>query len=264
MLKISFFNYKSAQKIKTMKINLSYLLFLFFSCGFAQEIEPIQTDRPDQTETPALVPKRMFQLETGFSYQKNTKNSISNLLPSSLWKYGVNDNFELRMITEFVSNQINSEQINGIAPIYVGFKVKLTEENGIVPKTSFIGHISLPNTASTEFKTDFSASEFRFVMQHSLSKRISFSYNLGAEWNGVSPEATFIYTSAIGCSITERLGSYVEIFGFIPQKSKSNHSIDGGITCLVTDNFMLDLSSGFGISKNAPDYYWALGFSFRI
>ena len=31
--------------------------------AFGQEIEPIQTDRPDQTETPYLVPKKMFQVE---------------------------------------------------------------------------------------------------------------------------------------------------------------------------------------------------------
>ena len=40
--------------------------------AFGQEIETIQTDRPDQTETPYLVPKKMFQVENGFSFQKIT------------------------------------------------------------------------------------------------------------------------------------------------------------------------------------------------
>ncbi|MEO5905559.1 MAG: hypothetical protein ABIQ11_02450, partial [Saprospiraceae bacterium] len=30
-------------------------------------ISPIATDRPDQTETPSLVPKGYFQMENGFS-----------------------------------------------------------------------------------------------------------------------------------------------------------------------------------------------------
>lgn len=48
------------------------LVFLFISASiYAQEIEPIQADRPDQTETPAIVPKGMFQVETGFTFQKN-------------------------------------------------------------------------------------------------------------------------------------------------------------------------------------------------
>ena len=242
---------------------LCFLLFASTSI-YSQTIEPIQADRPDQTETPAIVPKGMFQVETGFTFQKNDVLSKSFSLPSTLWKYGVNENFELRLITEFLSEEINNKKFNGFTPVYVGFKVKLTDENGIIPKTSFVGHISLPNAASKEFKTEFFAPEFRFVIQHTLSEKISFSYNLGAEWDGFSAEPTFIYTNAIGYSITEKLGSYIEFFGFIPQKEKSNHSFDGGITYLINPNFMLDLSSGIGISKNAPKNYFAFGFSFRI
>jgi hypothetical protein len=245
--------------------NKILLLFLLFSFSIhSQTIEPIQADRPDQTETPAIVPKGMFQVETGLTFQKNDAVSKSFSLPSTLWKYGVNENFELRLITEFLSEEINNEKIKGFTLVYVGFKVKLVDEKGIIPKTSFIGHISLPNAASKEFKTEFFAPEFRFVMQHTLSEKISFSYNLGAEWDGFSAEPTFIYTNAIGYSITEKLGSYIEIFGFIPQKENSNHSFDGGITYLINPNFMLDLSSGIGISKNAPKNYFAFGFSFRI
>jgi hypothetical protein len=67
-----------------------------------------------------------------------------------------------------------------------------------------------------------------------------------------------------GYSITKKVGSYIELFGFAPQKNKANHNFDGGITYLINDNFMLDLSSGFGITKNAPKNYFAFGFSFRI
>lgn len=247
-----------------MKTKILYLLLITSTSIYSQNIEPIQADRPDQTETPSIVPKGMFQVETGFTFQKNDAFSKSLSLPSTLWKYGVNENFELRLISEFLSEEINEEKITGFTPIYVGFKVKLVDEKGIIPKTSFIGHISLPNMASTEFKTDYFAPEFRFVMQHTLSEKISFSYNLGAEWDGFSAEPTFLYTSATGYTITKKLGSYIELFGFIPQNQKSNHSFDGGITYLINHNFMLDLSSGIGISKNAPKNYFAFGFSFRI
>ena len=74
-----------------------YLLAIlqFSSYGIAQDLEPLQADRPDQTETPSIVPKGMFQAETGFTFQKNDANSKTNTLPSTLWKYGVNENFEL-------------------------------------------------------------------------------------------------------------------------------------------------------------------------
>jgi hypothetical protein len=242
---------------------LLFFVFINFIC-FSQETEPIQADRPDQTETPSLVPKGMFQAEIGFTFQKNNSSSKTYSLPTSLWKYGVNENFELRLITEFVSENINDETISGINPILIGCKIKVSEEKGICPKTSFIGHILIPNAASSDFKSDYYAPEFRFVMQHTLSEKVSFSYNLGAEWDGFSPQPTFIYTIASGYSITDRLGSYIEIFGFAPQKDVANHSFDGGFTYLINNNFMLDLSSGFGLTKNAPEHYVAIGFSFRI
>jgi hypothetical protein len=244
-------------------IALFSILFLSFFC-YSQETEPIQTDRPDQTETPAIVPKGMFQVETGFSFQKNKQNNNTNTLPSTLWKYGVNENFELRLITEFVSEKIEDSTVSGLNPILIGCKIKVSEEKGIWPKTSFIGHIIIPNAASSEFKSEYYAPEFRFVMQHTLSKKMSFSYNLGAEWDGFSPQPTFIYTIATGYSFTDKLGSYIELFGFAPQKEVANHSFDGGITYLISNNFMLDLSSGIGITNNAPNHYIAIGFSFRI
>lgn len=158
-----------------MKNKILLLFLLISSSIYSQELEPIQADRPDQTETPVIVPKGMFQVETGFTFQKNDAFNKSLSLPSTLWKYGVNENLELRLITEFLSEEINNEKFNGISPVSVGLKVKLTDENGIIPNTSFVGHISLPNAASKEFKTEFFAPEFRFVMQHTLSEKISFS-----------------------------------------------------------------------------------------
>ena len=109
-----------------MKKIILLLIWIPF-LAFSQEIEPIQTDRPDQTETPYLVPKKMFQVENGFSFQKNNANSKTLTLPSSLWKYGVNDNFELRLITEFVLEKFGSETTSGLNPILIGCKISNTK-----------------------------------------------------------------------------------------------------------------------------------------
>lgn len=246
-----------------MKI-LKIILLLVSLPISSQQIKPLETDRPDQTETPSIVLKGMFQMESGFSCQKNDAETKSLVLPSSLWKYGVNDNFELRLITE-ISIEDNFEGKNfGLKPISVGCKIKISEEKGFWPKTSFIGHISVPNFASNKFKSEYFAPEFRFTMQHSLSSKSYLGYNLGAEWDGFSPQPTFIYTLVTGCTITNNLGAYVEVFGFSPQNEGAYHSCAGGFTYLFSNNFMIDLSGGKGISKTAPLYYYALGISFRI
>ncbi len=246
-----------------MKNKILTLLVIVSTSIYSQTTDPIEADRPDQTETPAIVPKGMFQVENGFSFQKNDVDNSNFSLPSTLWKYGVNDKFELRLITEFLMEKINDENMNGLTPIFIGFKVKLAEENSIIPKTSFIAHIGLPKVASSNYKTDYLAPEFRFTMQHTLSDKLNLGYNIGAEWDGFSAETTFVYTLTTGYSITKKLGSYIELYGFLPQNNMANHNLDGGITYLINNNFMVDLSSSIGITNNAPKHYFAFGFSFR-
>jgi hypothetical protein len=242
---------------------LTVLLLCFLNFTHAQNEESIQTDRPDQTETPSLVPKNKVQIETGLTFEKGQDSNVYTL-PSVLWKYGVNENFELRLITEYGIEKSANINFNGFSPVLIGCKIKMAEEKGILPKTSFIGHIGLPNFASNTYKVDHVFTQFRFTMQHTLSENFSLSYNLGSEWDGIRPNPTFIYTLAAGYSINEKFSSYIEIFGFSPTKETTDHNIDGGITYLINNNFMVDLSAGIAINHMNPKNYVAFGFSFRI
>lgn len=249
-----------------MKIKLPLLLIVFVNVHTlikAQSPGPIQTDRPDQTETPYTVPVNHFQMETGLSFEQTDPDVQSFSDPSILFKYGLNDHFELGIITEFATLK-TKETISGLTPITLRFKEKITDEKGLLPITSFIGYLSVPNWASKEFKSTYFAPAFRFTMQHTLSQKFTLSYNLGAEWNGETPEPAFIYTLTTGYSISDKFGAYVEVYGFAPQSSKADHRFDGGLNFLLKENILLDISGGAGITENAPDYYMALGFSFRL
>jgi len=245
--------------------NFTILFFLLITnYALSQDLPSIQTDRPDQTECPFITPKGYFQFENGFSTEKTNSETTTVAIPSILTKFGINDHLELRLITEFSMEENNSNKISGINPVLVGFKTRLLEEKGIIPTTSFIGHIALPKLASPELKALYYNPEFRFTMQHTISSKQTLSYNLGAEWDGYTPEPTFIYTLTTGYSITEKIGGYIEFYGFIPQIGKSDHRFDGGLTYLFNPNHQLDISAGFGLSKISPKYYAALGYSFRF
>ena len=108
--------------------------------------------------------------------------------PSVLWKYGVNEKLELRLISEFTTHTDNSISTNGINPIKIGFKTRLFEEKGIIPVISFIAHLVILASGSKEFQTNYFAPSFRFTMKHTLTDKISLGYNWGAEWDGETPE----------------------------------------------------------------------------
>lgn len=251
---------------QTLKYSVVFLFFTLavFAAALAQNLPAIQLDRPDQTECPFIVPAKYFQFENGINFEKISKNEKVIIHPATLWKYGINEKIELRIITEFITLKNTMSTITGLSPVTVGFKVNLTKEKGIIPITSFIGHLTIPGLAASQLKTTYFAPAFRFTMQHTLSDKISLSYNLGAEWDGETPEPTFIYTITTGFTLSEKIGAYIEAYGFAPQKSKAEHRCDGGFTYLLQQNMMLDISAGTGITTNAPDYYGSLGFSIRL
>ena len=251
------------------KISTAVILFIFsFSDGFSQ-LKKIDTDRPDQTESAVLVPKKWLQFEFGIGKQENKPGNIGFLHPTLLSKYGLNKRIEFRLITTLATNHFYNgsavkQKESGLEPVELGAKIALWEENKLLPKTSLIFHFAIPRLASKKFRADKLAPNFRFTMQNSITNNIALGYNLGAEWDGYNKEATWIYTFAPGINIGEKWYGYVEAFGFISKKGEPQHSLDAGIAYYVTPNLKLDLSSGFGISAAAPDWYVAFGWSVRF
>ncbi len=232
--------------------------------SFGQNIPAIQLDRPDQTECPFITPKKYIQVEHGFTIENATDNVINYSYPSSLFKYGVTEKFELRLIGELVSEKNVADFKTGITPLTIGFKAALIEEKGMIPKTSFIGHLTTSNVGSKDFQAKFIAPAFRFTMQHTVSERIALAYNLGAEWNGEIADQTYIYTLTTGLSLTKKIGFYAEIYGYLQNETKADHRLDCGFTFLVNQNCMVDLSGGIGITEIAPRNYLSLGLSYRF
>lgn len=247
-----------------MRFIFLIIMVLLLNFSKAQNIPSIQTDRPDQTECPFIVPKKNFQAEIGFAYEKVGKNSSSVLLPSCLFKFGISDKTELRLITEVEQLKQHPEKKTGLNPVVIGFKTNILQEKGMLPTISFIGHLSLPNVASCENKADFFAPAFRFTMQHTLSSKVALGYNLGAEWDGFTPEPTFIYTVTTGISLSEKFGCYAELYGFAPQKSTADHYADAGFTFLLNNDILFDVAAGIGLTPAASTFFIGTGFSFRL
>jgi hypothetical protein len=153
--------------------------YLMFSFADAQETTPeeeepegIVTDRPDQTESYSLTPKGFFQIETGFVYEWDERDIQNYTYNTTLLKYGIGKNFELRFVAEYIGIRESLEggeiKVDGFAPITFGTKIRMAEQKGILPAISLIGHLTLANTGKKEFQTPFVAPSFRFVCQNTI------------------------------------------------------------------------------------------------
>ncbi len=256
----------------TKHIFLLVVIFLPYTQLATAQIEKIDTDRPDQTESPFTLPKKWVQFEMGVlkqsdKYDSHSSRDFSFQHPSLLSKYGVSKCTELRLITEYASEKYKIttgySKPGGISSVQLGGKVNFFDEKGIRPKTSLIAHYSFASLR-TFYYDSIDGANFRFTMQHTLSKKIGLGYNIGMQWDRFGSTPAFIYTFAPGFNISEKWYAYIEAFGFIWKDDTPEHSIDGGVAYYVNDNFKLDISGGFGINKKAPDNYFAIGASFRF
>ena len=115
------------------------------------QISAIETDRPDQTESPAIVPAGWYQFEGGCAHERaGADEPVEGTLPTVLSKVGLTRWMELRVITERARTSVSeggTATAHRLVPVEVGAKFRLMEERGLVPCVSLIGHVGLPFTA---------------------------------------------------------------------------------------------------------------------
>lgn len=239
----------------------------------SDETPGLVTDRPDQTESSSVVPLKSLQIETGFVMEKtetNSRKEQSFAYNTTLLRYGLLKNFELRLGIEYLGDHINDQalstqtKISGLSPLYAGFKVNISEEDGLKPELAVMGGLSLPFTAGDDYVSTYTAAGLRFAVSHTLTDRFSLGYNLGVEWDGETAVPAYFYSLALGVGISDNLGVFLESYGLIPEAGGASHMVDAGFTWLVLTNLQLDVSGGLGLNENAFDHFVSCGLSYRI
>ena len=255
-----------------LKILLMLFVISFSSVVIAQdeEKESIITDRPDQTESAFLVPKGYFQIETGFGFNKSSFDIIEYQMANTLFRYGLFNFLELRLnagygLVSFPDDlPFPAKDYSGFEPIFLGVKVPLVKEKGILPQVAFMGHLTLP-LASEEFNPDKVLPDFRFNFENTLSDRFSLAYNLGMQWYDFGH--SYLYTVALGADMSEKVGVFIEPFGYFYSSqlvsfNADEHYLNGGLTYLIKDNIQLD--GFFGSALSHKEIFGGIGFSIRI
>ncbi|MFY0645044.1 MAG: transporter [Bacteroidia bacterium] len=250
----------------------------------------IETDRPDFTESPNVVPKGALQIETGFVYESTAARQpcieeITNdvTINTTLLRYGVSERTELRLNWSY--NHINTHLQNwddgitfcpeilidedssysSLSPVFVGIKQNLHQ--GDIVTIGFLAHVYLPFIASRSIRPKNAALEFLLPFSIAVSDKFSVSAQFGMSWDGDNPEPEASYTLSLAYSITDQLGAYFEPYGYKNTShafGERDNRFNGGFTYLVNDKFQLDLSVGTfngdgGFGKN---YFVSGGFSY--
>jgi hypothetical protein len=245
--------------------SISFLLCcVLISISIKGQEVPLVTDRPDQTESSVTVPQKHLQVESGFIFEQVTSHDQNISYNSTLLRYGLLDNFELRLGTDYTKMLTDNSDLQGFNPINAGFKSYIVKENGLVPELAFMLGLSIPNTGLEEYQHKNLVPSFRFAGSYTLTDKMGFGFNIGAEWGQEHTMATYYYSAVLGYSLSRFFGAFAELYGYLPEKADNDMRADAGITCLVLKNLQFDVSGGIGLNEIAPDYFVGTGISLRL
>ena len=85
--------------MKGLRTTLVCLTVLAASAAMA-DTPPLTTDRPDQSDSPYIVPTGLFQIEAGFQHGQRSlsgEDLTVQSIPQSLFRMGVTESLEFRI-----------------------------------------------------------------------------------------------------------------------------------------------------------------------
>jgi hypothetical protein len=242
----------------------------------------MNTDRPDQTESPYTVDPGHFQIEMdlvnaafGHDYSggRDVRTTLWSVAPLNL-KVGLLDHVDLQFVLDTYMHSRVEELATGKVASASGFgdlqtrlKVNFWGNDG--GKTAFgvmpFVKWPLPNSNLRNGKT-----EGGFIFPFALD--LGRGWGLGAmtELDLVARDAggygtEFVNSITVGRGVTRRLRIYAEFLAVV-SPSPGFHwqgQADTGWTYALHQNVQLDAGCNVGVTRSAPDFIAFVGLSLR-
>ena len=223
----------------------------------AQPRAPIETDRPDFTESSATIPKGRWQLETGYTVQR--AQGTSHSLPESLLRAGISSRVELRLSQNLsaTGGALSFEDLT------VGAKLSLGGQQGARPELALLVQTTMPTGGSRVTATTMLPSAVLLA-----------GWELGGRWSvggsaiagrEVDNHLELAGSAVVGYTLTDRWRSYAEVFTIQPVSGNGGERgesyLNGGLAHLVTPMVQVDVRFGAGIGGGAARYFGGVGLS---
>jgi hypothetical protein len=236
---------------------------------------PIVTDRPTDSASPALVPRRTFQLEWGYKVTRldtDSGRTDTHLLPDLLARFGISERVEARLTTTgWTLENTSTGKERGFTDVSVGAKIALADERERRPQMALLVDVSLP-VGHVEFTNDYVIPKVLFLAAHTLTDRLGLTWNLGPSVvsrntdEGTQTDLTLNYAVALSGAAGGPFSLFAEVYGNLAfgENVPDSHSFQVGTTVLLSRTWQVDVRGGIGMVDNVPDWLAGAGFAFRV
>ena len=239
---------------------LKYILF-FILLPIVLSAQGLITDRPDFTESAAIVPLKTFQFESGFEFSK-FGDLTENSLPNLLIRYGLTKNFELRFggtgWSRLSANNTSNTYRNDAL---IETKILLTKDSAPADVALILGS-TIP-VGENEVTAGDAQYGFKLAGAWDVTPTLGFGFNIGAflAQEGNERPVVTILSASFSKSLADNVGAFFELYADAPENATWSPVFDTGLTFLVAPKTQLDAYLGLGLNSVAPDIIVGVGFS---
>ncbi|MGB5180600.1 MAG: transporter [Xanthobacteraceae bacterium] len=227
-----------------------------------QPDSPIETDRPDVTNSAVVVPVGSLQNENGVDTSRDHGADILSGT-NSRWRLGIAPCLEVLVDLPNYVTSYRGAGPSGFGDVTPALKWQISP----LP-----GKFDLSITAGAALPTGANGIAGPGVQPY---LQIPWSIALGDGWelNGMetnffmpASDAKFTYQSTLVLEkeFAERSFLFVEYVGDFPSNGRNSQLLNSGGGYRIDDHHQIDFHVGVGLDRNAPNYIFGVGYSFRL
>jgi hypothetical protein len=241
--------------------------------GEADRLDP---DRPHFPEASTTVGKGRIVLESGYTFTKKDGTFLSHSYPETILRVGMlADWFEFRVGQNLLNQRQTVEDVTtnsrGAQDLYLGMKLALTEQKGILPQVAIIPQMTVP-TGSKELTAGRVLPGVNVDMGWDVVKDffgIEFLIANNFAQDDMQNKGLQVATGLTGVfQLTKKLEGFVEWDAFYPTGPISSfgpqHYAVGGFVYFITNNFAMDVRAGVGLNSRSNNFLAGVGFAARF
>lgn len=247
---------------------------LMAQTSFAQRPLPakdtINADRPDQTESPHIVPRGKFQVESGiFISPFDSSGGKTPVVGMCVIRYGLSERLELRLMAEDGRDRDRylEETTQGVFPLAAGGKLLLLErKSGLVPQIALLGWLKIPVTNRSSEQAIYWSPQLMLAFENRIGKVVEIEYNAGAKQEVYGPRWQGMASLSVHIIASNQFKIFTEYFGQYQPQEDPVQNVDGGLIWTINPSLQLDIAAGRSVSAplEQSSSFATLGCSFLL
>lgn len=238
------------------------------SHSFAQYNATIRSARPGQSVGPFTTGQHVFQIQTGGTYNGfsvgEANLSGTNYTYLASLRYGLLERFEIRSAFALSHDKtsLSDAGYGGLSMWNAGVRYNVLDGKGTKPSIGVQADTRF-TFIDEDYRADNLAPRLMLIHSQGLTDKLGLTTNWAVAWTGNNTDPAFNYTVNLSFPLAEKVGGFIENYGTV-FGGDFDTRWDTGLSYLVNNDFLLDMSVGYGKNDGISDWFVDAGVSWRV